>query len=44
MKKLLIAALIPYALPSLSHAQQANASSQLLLKYPPVFVMLLVIN
>lgn len=38
MKKLLIAALMTLCLPSLSQAQQANASSQLLPKFPPGFI------
>lgn len=37
MKKLLLAALMTLCLPNLSYAQQANASSQLLLRYPPGF-------
>lgn len=38
MKKLLLAALMVACLPSLSHAQQANASSKLLLKFPPGYI------
>jgi len=38
MKKLLIAVLMTLCLPSLSYAQQANASSQLLPKFPPGFI------
>lgn len=37
MKKLILAALMALCLPSLSYAQQAGASSQLLLRYPPGF-------
>lgn len=38
MKKLLLAALMMACFPSLSHAQQANASSQLLLKFPNGYI------
>lgn len=37
MKKLLFVALMMLCLPNLSYAQQSNASSNLLLRYPPGF-------
>lgn len=38
MKKLILAALMAFCLPSLSYAQQAGASSNLLPKFPPGYI------